>query len=83
MPFVAGRCLLKQRLKSVRMTQRDLASRAGMPEQQISDYVNGRIKMSLDNARTLSHILQCSIEDLYEWEQIAPSQRSRSKHLKE
>lgn len=51
-----------------------------MSRQQISDFETQRYDtMSLINAKTISHELECSIEDLYEWIPILPSERSKEK----
>jgi transcriptional regulator with XRE-family HTH domain len=71
--------LLKQRLKEIGMTQRELADKVHMPKQQISDYANDRSVMSLINAKIIASALRCPIDDLYEWIPIDPSERKRSK----
>lgn len=52
------------------MTQTELAGHLGVTQQQISKYVNDKQKMSLQVAKNISHILNCKIEDLYEWVEV-------------
>lgn len=52
------------------MTQEDLAIALGVSEQQINKYVNNRQGMSLQVAYNISLILNCYIEDLYEWKRV-------------
>lgn len=68
MPFRAGKCLLRSRLKQARLTQAKLAERLGLSQQMISHYINGRKVMSLEVAYNIAFILGCDIEDLYTWE---------------
>lgn len=49
------------------MTQSELADRLGVTVQQINKYVQNKQKMSLETAKTISKIVGCSIDDLYEW----------------
>ncbi|TLS37775.1 helix-turn-helix domain-containing protein [Pseudalkalibacillus caeni] len=74
MAYKVGRCLLRKRLREVKMTQMELSLKTGIPLQQISDYVNHRRKsMSLNTAKTIATELSCNIDDLYEW---VPVERS-------
>lgn len=68
--YRVGKCLLRQRLKEADMTQTELAGHLGVTQQQISKYVNDKQKMSLQVAKNISHILNCKIEDLYEWVEV-------------
>jgi DNA-binding XRE family transcriptional regulator len=68
MPFRAGKCLLRSRLKQAGMTQTELAKRLNLSQQMISHYVNGRKMMSLEIAYNIAAILRCNVEDLYTWE---------------
>lgn len=54
------------------MDQRELADLLNVTGQQINKYVLDKQKMSIQVAKNISTILNCSIEDLYEWEQIDP-----------
>lgn len=62
-----GRCLIKDRLRIVKLTQQELADKLGMSKTQISDYANDHRKMSLKTARKVAQALDCHIDDLYEW----------------
>lgn len=62
-----GKCLIKNRLRIVKLTQQDLADRLGMSKTQVSDYANGHKKMSLKTAKKVAIVLDCNIDDLYEW----------------
>jgi len=68
--YKVGRCLLRKRLHKSRMTQVQLAEKLGITVQQISKYVHNRQKMSLQTAKNIAHILNCQIEDLYEWIEV-------------
>jgi putative transcriptional regulator len=73
--FKVGKCLLGDRLKKAGLTQTQLAERTGIPKSQISEYVNARHIMTLERAKIISHELNCSIEDLYQWELVADDLR--------
>lgn len=75
--FRSGKCLLRYRLIEAGMTQKNLSERLIMPIQQISDYANNRRMMTLDTARNIAYAVGCRIEELYEWEEVRPSQRKR------
>lgn len=77
--FKVGRCLLHDRLKERNLSQQELADKIHMPRQQVSDYANDRITMSLRNAKVIASAINCRIEDLYEWIPIKPSDRSTKK----
>lgn len=67
MAYKVGRCLLRSLLRKFDMTQIELADKLNVTEQQINKYVNDRQRMSIEVARNISEILNCRIEDLYEW----------------
>lgn len=68
MAFRAGKCLLRSRLEKAKISQIDLAKRVNLSPQMISHYLANRKLMSLDNAKSIADVLNCRIEDLYEWE---------------
>jgi transcriptional regulator with XRE-family HTH domain len=68
MAFRAGKCLLRRRLSEAGMTQKQLSERVNLSPQMISHYIFNRKIMSLDNAKSIAAVLNCLIEDLYEWE---------------
>lgn len=53
------------------MTQSELATRLGVKVQQINKYVLNKQGMSLEVAYNISRILNCRIEDLYEWNEVS------------
>ncbi len=67
MAYKVGRCLLREILHDMDMTQSELAARLNVTEQQINKYVNDRQRMSIEVAKNISHICNCQIEELYEW----------------
>lgn len=67
MAYKVGRCLLRELLRNADMTQLELAEKLNVTEQQINKYVNNRQGMSYEVARNISEILNCCMEDLYEW----------------
>lgn len=66
--FKVGKCLLSDRLKKGNLTQSRLAEMTDIPKSQISEYVNNKHVMSLESAKTIANVLDCTIEDLYQWE---------------
>lgn len=68
--YDVGRCLLSDKLKQARMTQKELASMLDVTKQQINNYVFGHRVMSLSIAKNVATILGCEIDDLYEWEYV-------------
>lgn len=67
MAYIVGRCLLREKLRKADMTQLELADRLQVKEQQINKYVNDRQGMHIQVAKNISAILNCSMDDLYEW----------------
>lgn len=67
MPHSVGRCLLADLLRKAGMTQQELALKLNIPKQQVNKYVNNKQQMSYKKAREISYLLNCSMEDLYEW----------------
>lgn len=61
-----GRCRLRYLLAKAKITQAELARRTGYSKQQISNWVNNRELMSFEAAATVSYVLKCQIEELYE-----------------
>lgn len=74
MAYIVGRCLLRERLKDLDMTQVELAGLLGVTEQQVNKYVNKRQGMSLKVAKNIASILNCQIDDLYEWIEVGDSE---------
>lgn len=68
--YIVGRCLLRERLIAAGMTQQDLANRMDIRVQQINKYVLNKQRMSIQVAKNIASILNCSIEDLYEWIEV-------------
>jgi len=56
------------------MTQKELADKLGVSIQQINKYVTDTQRMSIEVARNVSVILNCHIEDLYEWHEVGNSE---------
>lgn len=50
------------------MTQADLVEKTGIAKSQISEYISNKSVMSLNTAKVISLALNCSIDDLYEWD---------------
>ncbi|MBB6452021.1 transcriptional regulator with XRE-family HTH domain [Salirhabdus euzebyi] len=67
MAYIVGRCLLRELLRNKDMTQVDLAARLGVTFQQVNKYANNRQLMSIKVAKNIAAILNCHIDDLYEW----------------
>lgn len=67
MAFSRGRCRLKPLLQAKGWTQAELARRTGYHPRMISHYANDEKPMPADVMRTISFVLGCKMEDLYEW----------------
>jgi len=72
--YKVGRCLLRERLRNADMTQWELAERLNVREQQINKYVNDRQGMSLQVAKNIASVLDCQMEDLYEWIEVGENE---------
>lgn len=83
MAYKVGRCLLSQHLRRIGMTPQELATRLHMPISQISDYANNRKIMGLKNAKSIASVIGITIDELYEWSLIKPTERKRSRQLSE
>ncbi|GAA0434682.1 hypothetical protein GCM10008934_25180 [Virgibacillus salarius] len=70
MAYKVGRCLLRDHLEKSKMTQQELANRLNVTFQQVNKYVLDRQKMSLQVAKNIASILNCHIDDLYEWIEV-------------
>lgn len=68
--YRVGRCLLQEKLDNAKLTQSDLANMLEVPRQQVNRYVHDRQRMSIELARNIASILNCQIEDLYEWTEV-------------
>jgi transcriptional regulator with XRE-family HTH domain len=67
MAYRIGRCLLSKRLRLVGMTQTQLAERLGVQRQQVSRWARNEQGMSLESAYNVATILDCYMDDLFEW----------------
>lgn len=75
--YKVGKCLLSDILLQARMTQQELAERLGVTRQQINHYVNNRRVMTLETAKNIACLLNCDIEDLYEWIPVEVREKRR------
>lgn len=73
--FVVDKCLLIDRLQKADLTQQQLAELTHIPKSTISQYVNGIHIMSLERAKTIAHVLNCNIDDLYQWKSVKDDRR--------
>lgn len=62
-----GRSRLPELLRKRRMSQTELARRIGVSDSYISQIINGTSKFSLIKAKMAADVLDCYIDDLYEW----------------
>ncbi|MNW45655.1 hypothetical protein D3C74_229260 [compost metagenome] len=62
-----GRCLLPDLLKQREWTQTFFAERSGRSVRMISHFCNGKRAMLPEDMYVASMILECRMEDLYEW----------------
>lgn len=72
MAYRVKRCLLQELLYKADITQRELADSLNVTVQQINKYVLDKQKMSIQVAKNIAYVLNCTIDDLYEWEWIEP-----------
>lgn len=70
MTYTVGRCLLRELLHTRDMTQVELAEKLNVKPQQIQHYIQGNRVMSLKVAKNISVILNCDIDNLYEWVEV-------------
>lgn len=56
------------------MSQQELSELLGVTKQQINSYVTNTRMMSLKTAKNISVILNCEIEDLYEWIEVGENE---------
>ena len=55
---------IKRRREELKMSQAELASRAELSTQHISNVENARSKIGLDKLVTISNVLECSVDEL-------------------
>jgi putative transcriptional regulator len=67
MELKPGRCLLHQRLRSLKKSQKWLSDKTGIPPGRISEYISGGRMMNLITAKKISVALECDMDSLYEW----------------
>lgn len=70
MAYIVGRCLLQDILDARAMSQADLADKLNVKPPQINKYVKETQGMSYQAAYNISKILNCRMEDLYEWIEV-------------
>lgn len=70
MAYRVGRCLLRERLNDAKMTQQELALKLDITVQQVNKYVLNKQGMSIKVAKNIAEILNCHIDDLYEWIEV-------------
>lgn len=59
---------LKIRLAELHMKQNDLASELGVTKQTLSLWVNGKSSPTLETAFKIAKLLDCKVDDLFEYE---------------
>lgn len=67
--YKAVRSRLKEILNSKDISQIELAEHLGMTRSFITDKATMRGTLNINNAMTISKFLNCSIEELYEWDE--------------
>lgn len=68
MSNLVGKCRLRKLLEQKDMSQSTLARKLNTTPQQVQHYVQNTRMMSLTTAKRIALILDCLIDDLYEWE---------------
>lgn len=56
------------------MEQTDLARKLNVTPPQINKYVNNKQGMSLQVAKNIAAILNCHIDDLYQWIEVGDNE---------
>lgn len=74
MAYKVGRCLLRELLHRADMEQLQLAHKLNVTPQQINKYVNDKQGMSLEVAKNIASILNCQMDDLYEWTEVGQNE---------
>ena len=74
MAFKVGRCLLRYHLEQKGMSQRELAEKLNVTQPQVNKYVRDKQKMSIQVARNIANILNCHMEELYEWIEVGDNE---------
>ncbi|EPD52804.1 hypothetical protein HMPREF1210_01184 [Paenisporosarcina sp. HGH0030] len=74
MAYKVGRCLLRELLTAAKMEQTDLARKLNVTPPQINKYVKNKQGMSLQVAKNIAAILNCHIDDLYEWIEVGDNE---------
>lgn len=67
-PDNIGRSRLPELLDRADMKQAKFAEKMGITEGMVSRLISGSKKFSLARARQAAVLLECSIDDLYEWD---------------
>ena len=70
MAYQVGRCLLRELLLRNDMSQVELAGLLNVTPQQIQHYVQNNRIMSLKVAKNISEILNCNMDELYDWDEV-------------
>ncbi|AZV43624.1 hypothetical protein BAOM_3015 [Peribacillus asahii] len=63
-----GKCLLFDLLKKRGWTQIALSDKTGIKKSQISAYIHNKQFMSLKTAILIASVLDCHVDDLYEYQ---------------
>lgn len=68
--YKVKRCRLKEIIHEKKKRQVDLVNDLGYSKTYINDKIRLRGTIRIDHAMTIAKYLGCSIEDLYEWEEV-------------
>lgn len=64
---VTVRCLLRDRRRDRRISQRDLENVSGISRSRISKYESGEIAMTVETAVRFAIILNCTLDELFDY----------------
>lgn len=64
------RCLLRDQRNSQGISQRQLEVLSNVPRSRISLYENNKVIMSVETAAKFAVILNCSLDDLFDYRSI-------------
>lgn len=68
--YKVGKCRLQEFLDASGMTQTDLAHKVNVSRQQVSRFANNRRIMSYEVAKNISSLLNCEMDELYEFLEV-------------
>ncbi|WP_406817986.1 helix-turn-helix transcriptional regulator [Metabacillus indicus] len=72
---MVGKCRIPELCVKRGISQSQLAELVGISKGRVSEYVSLQYLPGVLVAKNIAHYLNCSIEDLYDWELVSSSKR--------